>query len=87
MMISPGSGTGSTQIFSYLRRLGSFLEVQNFEYQYFFQINEYFWGYEDFVDISGGHHKTVLFFFLGGGDFLHFRGFLRPMYRMEIFLG
>ena len=29
--------------------------VQTFEFQYFFafQTNEYFWGYEDFVDIFG----------------------------------
>ena len=26
------------------------------------QITEYFWGYEDFVDIFGGHHKIRLYF-------------------------
>ena len=47
---------GGTLIFSYIRRLGSFLGVQNFEFHYFlgFQKNEYFLGYEEFVDIFGG---------------------------------
>ena len=42
---SPGEGGGGTLIFSYIRRLGSFLGVQNFEFQYFlgFQKNKYFW--------------------------------------------
>ena len=26
-----------------------------------FQKNEYFWGYEDFVDIFWGHHKIGLY--------------------------
>ena len=26
-----------------------------------FQKNEYFWGYEDFVDIFWGHHKNGLY--------------------------
>ena len=36
-----------------LPRLGLFLGVQNFEFQYFwgFQKTDYFGGYEDFVDI------------------------------------
>ena len=48
--------TGSTLIFSYKSRLRSFFGVQNFEFQYCrgFQKNEYFWGYEDFVDIFWG---------------------------------
>ena len=35
---------------------GHFLGVKNFEFQYFwgFQKNEYFFGYEDFVDIFLG---------------------------------
>ena len=34
--------------------------VQNSEFQYFlgFQKNEYFWGYEDFVDIFGGSSQN-----------------------------
>ena len=37
---------GGTLIFLYIRRLGSFLGVQNFEFQYLFGFleNEYFWG-------------------------------------------
>ena len=30
-----GGGGGSTPIFPYIRRLGTFLGVQNFEFQYF----------------------------------------------------
>ena len=30
-----GGGWGATLIFSYIRRLGSFVWVQNFEFQYF----------------------------------------------------
>ena len=55
-----GGGGGGTLIFSHIRRLGPFLGVQNSEFQYFlgFQKNEYFLGYEDYVDIFwGGHHK------------------------------
>ena len=45
---------GGTLIFPYIPRLGSFFLVQNFESQAIlgvFQKNEYFLGYEDFVDI------------------------------------
>ena len=40
----PGVG-GGTLIISYILRLGSFISVQNFEFQYFwdFQKNKYFW--------------------------------------------
>ena len=37
-----------------------------------FQKNEYFLGYEDFVDIFGGHHKTGLVL---GVTSMHFRVF------------
>ena len=49
-----GRGGGGAEIFIYIRRLGPFLGVQNLEFQYFlgFQKYHYFWGYEDFVDIS-----------------------------------
>ena len=65
-------------MFSYIRRLGSFFflggggGVQNFECQYFwgFQKNEYFLGYEDFVDIFWGHHKIGLY---KGVISMHFR--------------
>ena len=55
------------------------LGVQNFEFHYFldFQTNEYFFfwgggGYEDFVDILGGHHKIGLYL---GDITMHFRVF------------
>ena len=45
----------------YLRRLGSFLGVKNV--QYFFggggQKNEYFWGYDDFMDIFLGSSVII----------------------------
>ena len=60
----PPKTRGSTLIFSYICRLGSFFGVQNFEFQYFwgFQKKKYFLGYEDFVDIFWGHHKIGLYF-------------------------
>ena len=50
---------GGTLIFSHIRKLRSFFGIQNFEFQYFlvFQKNEYFLGYEDYVDIFGGITK------------------------------
>ena len=53
-------GAWGTLIFPCIRRLGLFLGVQNVEFQYFgvFQKTEYFWGYEDFVDIFSIHHKN-----------------------------
>ena len=59
-------GGGGTLIFSYIRRLGSFFGVQNFDFQYFWGFSEkeiFFFGggYEDFVDIFGGHHKIGLY--------------------------
>ena len=36
----PGGGGGGIPIFSYIRRLGSFLGVQNFEFPYFFGFSE-----------------------------------------------
>ena len=35
-----GGGGGGTLIFSYIRRLGPFFWVQNFEFQYFFGFSE-----------------------------------------------
>ena len=63
-----------TLIFSYIRRLGSFWGIQNFEFHYFwgFQKNEYFGGYEDFVDILGGSSQIGLNL---GVISLHFRVF------------
>ena len=59
-----GGGGGGTLIFSYIRRLGSFYGVQNFEFLYFggFQRNEYFLGG---MKISlfkfWGHHRIGLY--------------------------
>ena len=63
MLMRLGPGGEGILIFSYIRRLGPFFGVQNFEFQYFwgFQKNDYFWGYEDFVDIFWGHHKIGLY--------------------------
>ena len=35
-----GGGLGGTLIFPYIRRLGHFLGVQNFEFQYFWGFSE-----------------------------------------------
>ena len=35
-----GGGGGGTLIFSYIRRLGPFFGVQNFEFRYFFGFSE-----------------------------------------------
>ena len=69
-----GADQGFQEIFSYIRRLGSFFWVQNFEFHYFwgFQKNEYFVGYEDFVDIFWGHHEIGLYL---GVISMHFRFF------------
>ena len=51
-----GGGGGGTLIFSYKRRLCPFLggfKILNFKIFWGFQKNEYFMGYEDFVDILG----------------------------------
>ena len=53
----PGTGT---PIVSYIRRLGSFFRVHNFEFHYF-------WGgfrkmYEDFVDIFWGSSQNWTLF-------------------------
>ena len=75
-------------IFIYIRRLGPFLGVQNLEFQYFFfwgggvKKYHYFWGYEDFVDISLQNWTGFR------GHFSAFQGFfLRSMCRMGIFFG
>ena len=57
------SSQGGILKFLYIRKLGLIFWVQNFEFQYFlgFSKNKYFLGYEDFVDIFGGHHKIGLY--------------------------
>ena len=54
---------GITLIFSYTRRLRPFLGVQKFNFSMFwgFQRNEYFLGYEDFVNILGVYHIIGLY--------------------------
>ena len=52
-MTFPGGGGGGTLIFSQIRRLGLFFfgfKILNFIIFWGFEKNEYFWGYEDFVD-------------------------------------
>ena len=40
-ILRPGGGGGEgTLIFSYIRRIGSFFGVQNFEFQYFLRFSE-----------------------------------------------
>ena len=51
--VCPGGWGGGTLIFSCIRRLGLCLGVQNFEFQYF-------WGYEDFVDIFGSSQNWTI---------------------------
>ena len=46
-------GEGGAEIFIYIRRLGPFLGVQILNFNIFGGFQKYyFWGYEDFVDIS-----------------------------------
>ena len=53
-----------SDIFIHTCKLGSFFfggGVQNFKFQYFWGFSEklIFLGYEDFVDIFGGHHTFL----------------------------
>ena len=69
------SSQGGTLTFLYIRWLGLFFGVQNFEFQYFlgFSKKYIFLGYEDFVDIFlGCHHKIGLY---SGVISMHFRVF------------
>ena len=56
--LSPGGGGGYSDIYTYVGS-GHFWGSNFFEFQYFwgFSENEYLFGYEDFVDIFGGHFK------------------------------
>ena len=60
-------------IFSYIRRLGSFLgfKILNFNIILGFQKNKYFLGCEDFVDIFGGSSQNFTIF---RGHFYAFYG-------------
>ena len=72
--MTPGGGT---LIFSYIRRLRSLLGVQNFKFQYFWEVSEklIFLGYEDYVDIFGGSSQNWTNYFRVIS--MHFRGFLK----------
>ena len=78
-------GGGYSDIFIYIRTLGPFVGVQNLEFQYFWgevRKYHYFWGYEDFVDISLQNWTGF------SGHFYTFQGyFLRSMCRMGILFG
>ena len=58
---------GVTLIFSCIRRLMPFFRFKILYFNIFggrgggVQKNEYFWGYEDFVDIFGGHDRIGLY--------------------------
>ena len=83
-----GGGGGGTLIFSYIRRLGPFFGVKflNFNIFWGFQKNEYFLGYENFVDIFLGSSQNWTSFY---GLFLCILGsFLKVnMQNRDIFLG
>ena len=84
MCVCVWGGGGCSDIFIYIRRLGPFLGVQNLEFQYFRGVQKYhyFWGYEDFVDISLQNWTGFR------GHFYTFQGFfLRSMCRIGIFFG
>ena len=52
---------GGTLIFSYIRSLGSFFGVQNFEFQYFFWFSEklIILGFKDFVENFLGSSQKI----------------------------
>ena len=60
-------GWGGTPIFSYIRRLGAFFGVQNFEFQYFFLF--FFWGgggvQNSFFRGGGGVYEDFVYIFCG----------------------
>ena len=65
---------GGALQFLYIRRLGLFFRFKILNFSIFggFQKNEYFFGYEDFVEIFWGHHKIDLYL---GVITMHFRAF------------
>ena len=64
MYMAPSGG--GTLIFSYIRRLGSFMGVQNFEFQYFFGV---------FRKMNYFRGKILWIFFLGSSqNWTIFRG-------------
>ena len=60
----PRGGGGGTLIFSYIRRLGPFFWVQNFEFRYFlgvFRKINIFLGMKILWIFFGGHHRIGLY--------------------------
>ena len=78
------SPQGGTQIFSYIRRLVSFLgfKILNFNFLGVFRKRNIFGGMKILWIFFGGHHNIELYF---GVIFMHFSRFLRSLYRMGIF--
>ena len=73
-----------TLVFLHIRRLGLFFLVQILNFNMFggFQKNEYFWGYEDFVDIFWGSSQNCASLRVIS---MQFRIFFRSRYRIGIF--
>ena len=85
LRIPVGQGAEGTMISSCIRRLGS-----NFGFKIFVSIflgvfrKWIFWGYEDYVDIFGGHHRFGLYL----GSFLCILGyFLKVKVKTGMLLG
>ena len=76
-------------IFSYIRRLGLFLGVQNFEFQYFwrFQKKKNFWGMKILWIFFGGHHKIGLQCILGSFLKVQNGGIFGGLLKFQIFFG
>ena len=76
---------GDILIISYIRRLGSFWGVQNFEFQYLGGGRKKNWGIKILWKFLRGHDTIELYL---GVISMHFWGlFLRSRYRMGIFSG
>ena len=67
-----GGVGGEALISSYIRRLGTFFWVQNFDFQYFWGVSEkkYFLGMKILWIFLGGNHKIGLYL---GVISMHFR--------------
>ena len=83
-----GVGGGVTLIFSYIRRLGTFFWVQNFEFQYFFGVFrkiDIVLGMKILWIFVWGHHKIGLYL---GEISMHLGSFLKVIVQNgDVFLG
>ena len=72
--VGGGGGGGYSDIFIHMEAQAIFggFKILNFNIFWGFRKNEYFWGYEDFVDIFWGHPKSGLYL---GVTSMHFRVF------------